>query len=91
MSGGWFAFGGTDEQAVEGIEDSREQFFGDLLSVGNQENDVALVDAFLDHQEATYRRLERHGTLFDELSISSGQSVRRSHLTAIKTLLSNLQ
>lgn len=91
MSGGWFAFSGTDEQAAKGVRDSRGQFFDDLLSVGNQENDVALVETFLTYQSDTYNWLKGHGAKFGELSISSGQSISRSHLTAITTLLSNLQ
>lgn len=91
MSGGWFAFSGTDEQAAAGVHDSDSQFYDDLLSVGNQENDVALVRAFLDEQQNTYRWLKSHGAEFGELSISSGQTISRSHLTPIGTLLSKLQ
>jgi len=45
MSGGFFAFSGTEEQAAEGVQDSAELFLQDLLSTGGGVNDRALVDA----------------------------------------------
>ncbi|MGK5114600.1 FAD-dependent oxidoreductase [Geodermatophilus sp. CPCC 205506] len=90
MSGGWFAFSGTDEQAAEGIEDSAELFLDDLLEVGEHRNDRSLLEAYLAHQEETYRWLKSHGVVFREVEISSGQSARRSHNAAIKDVLADL-
>lgn len=90
MSGGWFAFAGTDEQAAQGIRDSTELFLHDLLGVGQHRNDRSLLDAYLAHQRQTYRWLKSHGVVFGEVEISSGQSARRSHQSAIKDVLVTL-
>lgn len=90
MSGGWFAFSGTDEQAAEGIDDSPEMFLQDLLELGQHINDPALLRTYLAHQEPTYRWLKSHGAVFREVEISSGQSARRSHNCAIQDVLALL-
>ncbi|MFF4835334.1 flavocytochrome c [Streptomyces sp. NPDC001315] len=90
MSGGWFAFTGTEEQAAEGVEDSPELFLKDMLEVGGRLNDRALLETYLSHQEETYRWLKAHGVVFREVEISSGQSARRSHNSAIKDVLAGL-
>lgn len=87
MSGGWFAFSDTDEQRRAGVEDSKELFRSDLLSVGNFENDVELVSAYLDGQDDAYRWLRAKGVAFADLEMSSGQTVPRSHLSPIKDVL----
>jgi len=90
MSGGFFAFSGTEEQAAEGVEDSAELFLQDLLSTGGGVNDRALVDAYLERQDETYRWLKEQGAQFRALEISSGQSAPRSHNTVISELLAKL-
>ena len=91
MSGGWFAFSGTEEQAAEGIEDSSELFLQDLLEVGDHLNDRELLDTYLKNQQDAYSWLKSHGVVFREVEISSGQSARRSHNSAIKEVLTTLQ
>ena len=90
MSGGWFAFSGTDEQAELGIDDSAELFLRDLQEVGQHLNDEALLRAYLDRQDRTYHWLKDHGVRFREVEISSGQSVRRGHNTAITDVMDEL-
>lgn len=90
MSGGWFAFSGTDEQAAEGIEDSLELFRRDLLETSGHLGDERLIEAYLRDQRATYEWLKRHGAVFREVEISSGQSARRGHNVDIKALLQDL-
>lgn len=90
MSGGWFAFTGTEEQAAEGIEDSAESFLDDMVRVGGYLNDRSLLEAYLANQAETYRWLKAHGVVFREVEISSGQSARRSHNSAIKDVLAGL-
>ncbi|MEV1176630.1 flavocytochrome c [Nonomuraea sp. NPDC049784] len=90
MSGGWFAFSGTQEQAAEGIEDSAELFLRDMLELGKHLNDRSLLEAYLACQEDTYRWLKDHGVVFREVELSSGQSARRSHNSAIKEVLATL-
>lgn len=90
MSGGWFAFTDTDEQAEAAIPDSADLFLEDLLEAGQHRNDRALLETYLHHQQPTYRWLKDHGVVFDEVEISSGQSAPRSHHTAIKDVLAGL-
>lgn len=87
MSGGWFAFSGTDEQREQSVGDSADAFLKDLLEVGGHRNDPALLKQYLAHQEDTYRWLKAHGAEFPVIEISSGQSFARSHLSSIKTLI----
>jgi fumarate reductase flavoprotein subunit len=90
MSGGWFAFSGTPEQAEQGIEDSAGLFRRDLVEVGEHLSDPALLDAYLANQEATYRWLKDHGVVFREVEISSGMSARRGHNAVIREVLAGL-
>jgi fumarate reductase flavoprotein subunit len=90
MSGGFFAFSGTEEQRQAGIEDSAEQFLKDMLDVGGHVNDESLLHAYLAHQEELYTWLKAKGVTFPVLEISSGQSAARSHLSPIKDLLTQL-
>ncbi|MDR6867600.1 fumarate reductase flavoprotein subunit [Microbacterium resistens] len=87
MSGGFFAFSGTAEQAAEGVEDSAELFLDDLREAGGHRSDPALLAAYLENQDDTYHWLKQHGADFTVLELSSGQSAPRSHLTAIRDLL----
>jgi flavocytochrome c len=79
LSGGSFAFAGTDLQRAQGIDDSSELLFDDLRRVGNYENDEPLVRAYVDHQLATYYWLGEHGVKYEKLFLAAGQSVPRSH------------
>ncbi|MEV7646864.1 flavocytochrome c [Arthrobacter sp. NPDC089319] len=90
MSGGWFAFCGTEEQAQERVEDSPELFLRDLLELGEHRNDRKLVETYIEYQAEAYRWLKAHGVVFREVEISSGQSARRGHNTDIKELLVSL-
>ncbi|MGM7678778.1 FAD-dependent oxidoreductase [Microbacterium sp. A94] len=90
MSGGWFAFSDTEEQREEGEEDSTELFLKDMQEVGEFRNDPALLHAYLDRQDAAYHWLKEHGVQFREIEISSGQSAKRSHNTAITEVMAGL-
>jgi flavocytochrome c len=79
LSGGSFAFAGTELQRKNGIEDSSELLFDDLRKVGGFANDAALVRAYVDHQLDTYRWLAGHGVTFDKIFLAAGQSVPRGH------------
>lgn len=79
MSGGWFAFSGTDEQREAGENDSAELFLRDMQEVGQYRNDPELLTSYLAHQEEAYRWLKDRGVVFREIEISSGQSAKRSH------------
>lgn len=81
MSGGLFAFAGTDLQIEHGIEDSDERLFDDLRRVGGYKNDAAIVRAYVRRQLETYEWLAGHGVKFGHPEASAGQSVPRSHPT----------
>lgn len=87
MSGGFFAFAGTDQQIAQGIEDSDEIFFQDLMDVGGHENDPEVVRAFVEHQLDVYRWLGGLGIPFSAAAPSSGQSVPRTHPTNSKEMI----
>src|SRR5690606_10939007 len=96
MSGGCLAFAGTDLQAANGIEDSAELLASDLLEVGLNENDPALVNAYAQNQLATYQWLRGHGVEFSTvIEASSGQSVPRVHTVdpadTVRTLAARCQ
>jgi fumarate reductase flavoprotein subunit len=87
MSGGSFAFAGSDEQRAAGHQDSPATLRDDLLKVGAYANDGALVDAYAAHQAETYRWLKRLGVEFPTVFAAGGQSVPRSHRTDPKELI----
>lgn len=91
MSGGWFAFTGTDEQKAAGVNDGIDLFRSDLLKVGAYRNNPELVEAYLDNQLDTYLWLKSKGVNFGEVEISSGQSAARGHSTRIQEVLQLLQ
>jgi fumarate reductase flavoprotein subunit len=90
MSGGFFAFSGTEEQKNLGVEDSLEQFRADLIALGDGAADERLIDAYLANQQDTYTWLKDNGVEFREIEVSSGQSAARSHHTDIKRVLQSL-
>ena len=80
MSGGCLAFAGTDLQRENGIDDSSETLYQDLVKVGKGEADESLVRAYTDLQLDTYEWLRRHGVTFQPvIEAASGQSVPRVH------------
>ncbi len=79
LSGGSFAFAGTDLQKSNSIEDSSERLFDDLRRVGEYGNEEAIVRAYADHQLDTYHWLASHGVTFDKIFLAAGQSVPRAH------------
>lgn len=79
LSGGSFAFAGTELQRRLGIEDSPQLLFDDLRRVGGYENDAALVQVYVDLQLDTYAWLAERGVRFEQVFVASGQSVPRGH------------
>jgi len=79
LSGGSFAFAGTDLQKKHGIEDSSELLFDDLRRIGAFNNDESVVRAYTDNQLDTYHWLAGHGVAFGKVFLAAGQSVPRAH------------
>ena len=71
LSGGSFAFAGTDLQQQQGIDDSPELLREDLLTVGEGRNDPELVDLYVAEQLAAYEWLREMGVPFERVSLSS--------------------
>lgn len=79
ISGGSFAFAGTELQRRKGIEDSSEILYEDLRRVGAYRNDEAIVHAYVDNQLDTYHWLAENGVVFENLFLAAGHSVPRGH------------
>ncbi|MGO1560469.1 Fumarate reductase flavoprotein subunit [Actinomycetales bacterium JB111] len=90
MSGGFFAFTGTREQAAAGVEDSEALFRSDLLGSGEGIADERLVDAYLGEQGAAYEWLTGLGVTFGALETSSGMSAARAHNSRIRDVVARL-
>lgn len=80
LSGGCLAFAGTDLQAAQGVSDSPDLLYRDLVEVGQGVNDPALVRTYCDSQLETYDWLKQAGVHFSPvIETASGQSVPRVH------------
>jgi len=79
LSGGFFAFAGTDMQKAAGIADSNARLLDDLKQAGAGENDEKLLNVYVEHQLATYEWLKQIGIAFKPVQLSSAQSVPRTH------------
>jgi fumarate reductase flavoprotein subunit len=81
MSGGTFAFAGTDLQQRHGVQDSEDLFFKDIMHAGKWENNQSLVHAFMKKQLNTYEWLTALGVKWLQLMTTGGMSVPRGHNT----------
>jgi flavocytochrome c len=79
LSGGSFAFAGTELQRQHGVEDSSERLFDDLMRVGGDGNHEPVVRAYVGNQLDAYHWLARHGVVYDKLFLAAGHSVPRAH------------
>lgn len=91
LSGGSFAFAGTDMQEARGINDSPEQLKEDLLSVGQHRNDEVLVDLYVRRQLDAYQWMRDLGIEFMSVSLSGGMTVARAHTPQIGLAFSVLE
>jgi urocanate reductase len=80
ISGGEYAAPGNWLQKEEGIEDSKDQFYEDVLKGGDYENDPELVRTLADHalESAEWLRDEVNVTFEDYMLFFGGHSVKRS-------------
>ncbi len=79
ICGGALAFAGTDMQQKEGIKDSNDLFYKDMMKVGENANVPALVKSYVARQLETYNWLKKLGVKFMKVGIASGMSVPRGH------------
>ena len=79
LSGGGVALAGTDVQKAQGISDSDEIFYKDIMDVGKQKNDEKLVRAYVDNQLDAYHWLTGLGVRWTNVVAAAGMSVPRNH------------
>lgn len=80
LSGGCLALAGTDLQEAQGVEDSPELLYHDLVEVGQGVNDPELVRTYCNTQLGTFDWLKQAGVRFSPvIETASGQSVPRVH------------
>jgi flavocytochrome c len=91
LSGGFFAFAGTDMQKATGVDDTNERIYNDLRKAGGGENDETLLKVYVDQQLATYEWLRKIGIAFKPLQLSSAQSVPRTHPVDPQALIDRLR
>ena len=75
ICGGAWSVGGTELQKSKGIEDSEEKFFADMMKTGQNENDPALVRAFVRASKEEYEWILSKGVKPSTVAIASGMSV----------------
>jgi len=65
ICGGGLAFAGTDMQAAEGIKDSNELLYKDMMN-GSERTSMwpSVVQAYVDNQLKTYEYLKKLGVPF---------------------------
>jgi fumarate reductase flavoprotein subunit len=78
LSGGSFAFADTPAQQAQGIDDSAERLFDDLMAVGRV-NVPELARRYIEENLDAYHWLVDHGVVFGDVVAASGQSLPRSH------------
>lgn len=79
LSGGSFAFAGTDAQQAAGIEDSADKLYEDLMDVGGGANVPELARKYAEENLSAYEWLRSYGVEFGSVVAASGQSLPRSH------------
>lgn len=79
LSGCFMAFAETDFQKRLGIEDTTESLMEDFLAVGHYKNKRKLIEAYGEHQLATYNWLVEQGVQFQTCQAVSGHSNPRGH------------
>ena len=87
LSGGSFAFAGTDMQKSQGIDDSDALLSEDLNTAAAREAARGLIDVYVSKQREAYEFLLGFGVKFNPVQFAAGQSVPRSHPTDPGTVI----
>ena len=89
---GRVSFPGTDLQQKNGVEDSKELMYRDIMETGRHKNDPALAQAYVDHALDTYRQLTALGAVWSgTVTAMAGMTVPRGHLTDMIDLVRTLK
>ncbi|MEF9995319.1 MAG: flavocytochrome c [Burkholderiaceae bacterium] len=78
ICGGGSAFAGTDLQKKQGIKDSADNLYNDIMNVGGKINDPEVVRAFCDAQLEVYNWFMAHGGKYNSEHMTGNVSVRRN-------------
>lgn len=70
---------GTKFQKAQGINDSNDAFYEETLKGGKGTNDKELLRYFVDHSAEAVDWLDQNGIKLDNLTITGGMSVKRTH------------
>lgn len=81
QSSGSFAFAGTQAQRDAGFEDSPEEIRNDIDAASGGLADPALVSVYVEGQADAYAWLKSKDVLFYPVTLSSNQTVPRTHAT----------
>lgn len=80
LNGGMFTVAGTKEQEKQGIKDSQELFFKDMMRAGKNKNNPDVVKAFVKTANEQYDFILNKLKLRPDMVVHQGyQSVPRSH------------
>lgn len=80
LNGGMFTVAGTKEQEKQGIKDSQELFFKDMMRAGKNKNNPDVVKAFVKTANEQYDFILNKLKLHPDMVVHQGyQSVPRSH------------
>lgn len=79
ICGGEWSVGGTEFQKKDGVEDSDEKFYRDMMTTGQNMNDSELVKAFVKASKREFEWVVSHGVKPKYVFVASGMSVARAH------------
>ena len=89
---GRVSFPCTDLQQKNGVADSKELMFRDIMETGRHKNDPVLVQTYVDHALDTYRQLCALRIVWSPtVTAMAGMTVPRGHLTDMIDLVRTLK
>ncbi|MDA4848521.1 FAD-dependent oxidoreductase [Hoeflea poritis] len=90
QSSGSFAFAGTAAQRAAGFEDTAQTMADDIMAASGNAADPQLVSLYMEHQSEAFDWLLANGVVFHPVTLSSNQSVPRTHATDPQQLMDAL-
>lgn len=79
----------TNIQYQQGIIDSMTKFYQETLQGGGQLNDPDMLHFFVEHAPLAIAWLKDHNILLNELTITGGMTIKRTHRPASKEPIGN--
>lgn len=72
----------TYVQLQHRVVDSYEEFYNDVYHGGGYQNDVQLLHYFIEHSSLAIDWLSAHGIFLEDLTITGGMKIKRTHRPA---------